>query len=293
MMTESDDQTPWVLLQTDKNRSVISDASLVLTAMGIANRSDRDTYEWLLYVPSASRDVAKRQLELYRRENTPITLPKVLRVDTGWAGIVGYLLVIWSIPTLAGMFTEIDWRSAGQMDVTLVSEGEWWRLFCALTLHADLPHIVANSFFGAVFGLMVGRHLGSGFGWLLVLLAGGLGNGLNAFFRPEGFLSLGASTATFAEVGLVAAYVVARGYFRGGGFRRNAAPIFGAIALLAFTGVSGARTDILAHCAGLFAGIVLGAAASSFDVRRLGKSGQWIAAGITLGILMTAWSRAI
>ena len=62
-MTESDDQTPWVLLQTDTNRSVISDASLVLTAMDIANRLDRNTHEWLLYVPSASRDVAQRQLE--------------------------------------------------------------------------------------------------------------------------------------------------------------------------------------------------------------------------------------
>ena len=292
-MTESDDQTLWVLLQTDANRSVIADASLVLTAMGIANRCARNTHEWQLYVPSVSRDVAMRQLELYRRENTSITLPKVLRIDTGWPGIVGYLLVIWSIPTLAGMFAGIDWQTAGQMDVTLVGAGEWWRLGCALTLHADLPHIVANSFFGAVFGLMVGRHLGSGFGWLLVLLAGATGNGLNAFFRPDGFLSIGASTATFAEVGLVAAYVVARGYFRGGGFRRNAAPIFGAIALLAFTGVSGERTDILAHCAGLFAGIVLGIAASSFDVRRLGKSGQWIAAGVALGIVVTAWSRAI
>ncbi len=292
-MTESDDQTPWVLLQTDTNRSVIADAALVLTAMGVANRSGRTPHEWQLYVPAASQDAAMRQLELYRRENTPITLPKVLRVDTGWPGIVGYLLVIWSIPTLAGMTTGIDWRASGLMDVTLVSAGEWWRLFCALTLHADRPHIVANSFFGAVFGLMVGRHLGSGFGWLLVLLAGGLGNGITAVFRPEGFLSLGASTATFAEVGLVAAYVVARGYFRGGGFRRNAAPIFGAIALLAFTGVSGARTDILAHCAGLFAGIVLGAAASLFDVRRLGKSGQWIAAGLAVGILTTAWTQAI
>ena len=292
-MTESDDQTLWVLLQTDANRSVIADASLVLTAMGIANRSACNAYEWQLYVPSVSRDVATRQLELYRRENTPITLPEVLRIDTGWPGIVGYLLVIWSIPTLAGMFAGVDWQTAGQMDVTLVGAGEWWRLVCALTLHADLPHIVANSFFGAVFGLMVGRHLGSGFGWLLVLLAGAVGNGLNAFFRPDGFLSIGASTATFAEVGLVAAYVVARGYFRGGGFRRNAAPIFGAIALLAFTGVSGERTDILAHCAGLLSGVVLGVAASSFDVRRLGKSGQWIAAGVALGILVTAWSRAI
>ncbi|MFP6796209.1 MAG: rhomboid family intramembrane serine protease [Pseudomonadales bacterium] len=289
----SDEQTPWVLLQTDRNRSVIADAALVLTAMGISNRSDRSTYEWQLYVPSESRDAATQQLELYRRENTPITLPKVLRVDTGWPGVVGYLLVIWLVPALEGMFGEIDWRASGQMDVTLVSAGEWWRLFCALTLHADLPHIVANSFFGAVFGLMVGRHLGSGFGWLLVLLAGGLGNGINAFFRPEGFLSMGASTATFAEVGLVAAYVAARGYFRGSGFRRNAAPIFGAIALLVFTGISGARTDILAHCGGLFAGVVLGAAASSFDIRRLGKSGQWIAGGIAVGILMTAWSHAI
>ena len=145
-MTESDDQTLWVLLQTDANRSVIADASLVLTAMGIVNRSARNTYEWQLYVPSVSRDVAMRQLELYRRENTPITLPKVLRIDTGWPGIVGYLLVIWSVPTLAGMFAGIDWQTAGQMDVTLVGAGEWWRLVCALTLHADLPHIVAVSY---------------------------------------------------------------------------------------------------------------------------------------------------
>ena len=127
-MTESDDQTLWVLLQTDANRSVIADAALVLTAMGIANRSARNAHEWQLYVPSVSRDVATRQLELYRRENTPITLPKVLRIDTGWPGIVGYLLVIWSIPTLAGMFAGVDWQTAGQMDVTLVGAGEWWRL---------------------------------------------------------------------------------------------------------------------------------------------------------------------
>ena len=36
-----------------------------------------------------------------------------------------------------------------------------------------------------LFGLFVGRYLGSGFGWLLVLISGALGNALNAWLRSE------------------------------------------------------------------------------------------------------------
>jgi membrane associated rhomboid family serine protease len=150
---------------------------------------------------------------------------------------------------------------------------------------------VANSLFGALFGLFVGRYLGSGFGWLLVLISGALGNALNAWLRPEAFSSIGASTATFAALALGAAFVWRRGYFRGGGLRRGFAPIFGGIALLAFTGIGGGRTDVIAHFAGFGVGLCAGLLAASFDIRRLGKSGQYISAGLAFGLLLLAWNQ--
>ena len=89
--------------------------------------------------------------------------PRIITFDSGWAGIFGYLLVIWSVPALAwwGMLGA-DWQNAGLLQAGLVSQGEWWRAVTALTLHSSFAHLVANSLFGAVFGLMAGRYLGSG-----------------------------------------------------------------------------------------------------------------------------------
>jgi membrane associated rhomboid family serine protease len=216
----------------------------------------------------------------------------LLTVDSGWLGVAGYLLVIWALPALAGFgLLDAGWRADGRMQAGLVADGEWWRTVTALTLHADLGHIVANSLFGALFGLFVGRYLGSGFGWLLVLICGALGNALNAWLRPEAFNSIGASTATFAALALGAGFVWRRGYFRGGGLRRSFAPIFGGIALLAFTGVGGGRTDVLAHFAGFGVGLCAGLLAAGFDIRRLGRSGQYISAGLALGLLVLAWAQ--
>ena len=128
---------------------------------------------------------------------------------------------------------------------------------------------------------------------VVVLVCGALGNALNAALRPDAFSSIGASTATFAALAVGASFVWRRGYFSGRGWRRAFAPVFGGIALLAFTGIGGERTDVLAHFMGFGVGVIGGSLAASFDIRRLGKSGQYIAAGLTLGLLALAWSRAL
>ena len=56
--------------------------------------------------------------------------------------------------------------------------------------------------------------------------------------QPEDFRSIGASTATFAAVGIVGAFVWRRGYYRAVDWRRSVAPVFAAIAMLAFTGMA-------------------------------------------------------
>ncbi|TDJ24726.1 MAG: rhomboid family intramembrane serine protease [Gammaproteobacteria bacterium] len=288
---------PWCCIQRAQTREPLMDSSLVLAAVDIDHHVESNGDEWCLYVPLEMELTALEELQSYQLENVPkiVHRPKVVTFDSGWFGVLGYLTVIWLLPSLeAASVFDLDWRGAGRMQAGLVMDGQWWRTVTALTLHADLAHILANSLFGAVFGLFVGRYLGSGFGWLLVLLAGALGNGINAFIQPDTFSAIGASTATFAALGLVAAFVWRRGYHRALDWRRSFAPLFAAICLLAFTGVGGAdgNTDVLGHFMGFSCGVALGLLAPSFDIRRLGISGQYLSGAAAFGLIGLAWALA-
>lgn len=293
-MLDSDDPRPVQCVRQALDRHPISEASLVLTAVAIDNRIDRVDGLWCLMVPEPSANQAVRELEKYTAENIPIVAPptKPITFDSGWLGVLGYLLIIWLLPVLE-LTVDNDWRGAGRMEAGLVMAGEWWRTATALTLHGDLGHLLGNSVFGTIFGLFVGRYLGSGFGWLLVLLAAMLGNTLNAWIQPDDFRSIGASTATFAALGLVSGFVWRRGFYRHPDWRRAFAPIFAAFALLAYTGFGGENTDVMAHITGFGSGLATGLLIAGFDIRRLGKSGHYIAAAITLGILWRAWYVAL
>lgn len=278
-----------------RGRAPLAELSLVLTAVGIDHRIDRDAQEWGLWVHVDDVAAANVELHKYDQENRVSSEPRrqATKIDSGWIGVFGYLLVIWALPSLENSATfGWDWREAGVMDAARVTAGEWWRAFTALTLHGDIAHLVSNSLFGAVFGLFVGRYLGSGLGWLLVLLAGASGNIINAFVQSAGFRSVGASTATFAALALVGAFVWQRGYMRGWDWRRRFAPVFGGIALLAYTGFGGGNTDVVAHITGFGCGIVLGLLAGRFDVRHLGYNGQVLCGTAAVGLLVWAWAQA-
>lgn len=294
-MQTSDDELAWVSLERAYRRGAIAELSLVLTAMDVEHVVERDGYAWRLWVPETLAEHAADQLTRYRHENRPRFVIPVEwpQVDSGWAGVVMYLLIIWLVPVLDDALAfGWDWREQGVMQAGAVTNGEWWRTVTALTLHADLGHVIANSAFGAVFGLFVGRYLGSGFGWLLVVLAAALGNALNAWLQADPFRSIGASTATFAALGLVAAFVWRRGHYRGANLRRSFAPIFAGIAMLAFTGVGSERTDIFAHFFGFGCGVGFGVAAAQFDLARLGRSGQWLAGAAAIALVAVSWMLA-
>ena len=282
-------------IRRSRARQPLAELGLVLTAVSIDHRIEFDGHEWGLWVASADVADANDELDEYQRENRP---PQRIErtaqlVDSGWLGVLGYLVVIWALPNLEAMQAfGWDWRTRGAMDASLVTDGAWWRTITALTLHADLAHLVGNSLFGAVFGIFVGRYLGSGLGWLLVLMAGAGGNAINAFIQDPGFRSLGASTATFAALSLAGAFVWQRGYMRGWDWRRRFAPVFGGIALLAYTGFGGGDTDVMAHVTGFASGLALGLIAGCFDVRRLGFAGQMLCGVMALALVIWAWVKA-
>jgi rhomboid protease GluP len=284
-----------ICLRRDRARGRVNELGLVLTAVGIDHRLEFDGHDWGLWVAVDDVAAANEELDRYHTENRPSlsARPVPVVIDSGWLGVLGYLLVIWSLPWFENAAWGIAWRDAGVLDAARVGDGEWWRAVTALTLHADLGHLVGNSLFGAVFGLFVGRHLGSGLGWLMVLTGGVLGNLVNAAIQPDGFRSLGASTATFAALGLVGAFVWRRGYLRRAGWRRRFAPVFGGIALLAYTGFGGGNTDVVAHVTGFVSGVLLGMTMAAVDVRRLGAVGQVACGLLAVTVVIAAWRCAV
>jgi rhomboid protease GluP len=273
----------------------LEEASLVLTAMAIENHVEHDAFDWRLVVAPQEAAEAVRQLEQHSLENRAADVhPMLVRsIDSGWPGVVGFLCVIWLIPTLqSDQAFGWSWLEIGRNQAGAVAAGEWWRTITALTLHGDIAHILGNSVFGALFGLFVGRYLGSGLGWLLILGAGALGNLLNAWLRPDEFRSIGASTATFAALAIGGAFIYRRGYFKGRGLRRSLAPIFAGIAMLSFTGVGGGNTDVVAHFTGFAAGIGFGWLAAEFRLDEITAEQQRWCGIAALFCVFLAWCLA-
>ena len=273
-----------------------AELSLVLTACGIDHRRVFDgSGFFLLVVPAADARRASDEIAAYRAEHAaPPPPPPPLREYPGaWIGVAAYasVLMVFAILTRQAVLG-IDWRRAGMVIAGSVIGSEWWRAITALTLHADTVHLASNLAFGGFFGFFLGRHFGPGVAWLAILVAGFIGNGLNAAIQPADHRSLGASTAVFGALGLLTAYTWRRGP-RHGSLRARLAPIVAGIALLAFTGTGGERTDIFAHLTGFAAGFGLGALLlHKLDLSRV-RHAQAIAGALALGLLSVAWAFAL
>ena len=278
----------WTCVKSSVSRRAILESDLVLTSMGIETRIERRLFEWRLLTLEALATHARVQLDLYYQENRQRQRPYTIypTLGAGYYGAVVYLCVIW-------LFFLIDQASflgrTGVLSAAAVDEGAWWLTVTALTLHANLSHIVANSVTGALFGYATGRYLGDGFAWFLILVSGAIGNLLNAWMRPDTFYAIGASTACFAAAGVLCGFTWRKSFVKGASARFNYLPIAGAVALFVFMGMEGENTDVVGHLMGLAVGLVVGAVIGGYDVRRLGSSGQKLSAIAAIGLLTVSW----
>lgn len=262
------DANDWTVVFEARRQGDCREQALVLDALGIPHLSaDGPGNSTLLLVPAEHAVQAREQLRLYAAENRhrPVK-PELTLHGHGYAGVCAYVLVlVVAFLVQARVAFGVDWLEAGALDGTAVRAGEWWRVVTALTLHGDGGHLVANLVFGAFFGAFAGQYLGSGVAWATILLAAGSGNALDLFLLPPTHRAIGASTAVFAALGLIAA-LMWRAEARGGAsWAKRYAPLIGSGVLLAFIGTGDAQTDAVAHLTGFVAGLVAGAA---YDVRR-------------------------
>jgi rhomboid protease GluP len=280
------------LLRATPNPTQAGDWALVLAAAGIGYRLDQREGRFVLAVAAADLPAAETALAGFDAEG-PVR-PDPPAPDGGPSA-----LGIFSAIALGAMFWVAGpsgpgsrWFEAGAASAERIASGQWWRALTALTLHADLLHLAGNVVATLIFVSAVGRWLGGGLGALVILTAAAAANLLTAAVHRTGFVSVGASTATFAALGLCAGLQVVR-RLRGGARRKYAwVPLGAGLGLYAMLGV-GPGADTYAHLFGLGFGAAIGSAAALGGMRAPRMAVQLVLGGATLALMAASWGLAL
>ncbi|MDO9068116.1 MAG: rhomboid family intramembrane serine protease [Deltaproteobacteria bacterium] len=275
--------------------------ALVLDSRFIPCCIKPDGSDWQLLVPPEHLESARSELTLYEENNRfwppPLPVARTLIKNTLPTVSVLILLATFHNLTLLGLSIPdhgiIDINEIGAAHALKILEGQWWRLVTSLTLHADFIHLLSNLLIGGVFITLICRELGSGLAWSLLLASGILGNLMNALLQSPNHRSVGASTAVFGAVGLMAAISAVR--YRQHLKKRWFIPVAAGLAILAILGTEGEHTDLGAHLFGFVAGMILGLFAEHFT-GKFGCPGRLLnalLASVAITVVMVAWWAAL
>lgn len=260
-----------------------AERGLVVLAMDLPYWMFKRDGIFVLCVPEENLTTVQRQIALYEAESRhwPMTVQQISRVTGPWGG---YQLAAWGffLTIMFGFqratFSSFPWESHGLLDaVGVVGQGQWWRIFTALSLHADFVHLLSNLVAGLFFLSLVYQLLGVGAGSLAVLFAGALGNlATAAIYYPLNHYSFGFSTAVFGSLGLMAGVAMRRGTT----LNERLMPLIAALGLfvmLAGGGATEPRVDHVAHAMGFASGLLLGFPLSRWNrCIRLQKVDGWL-----------------
>jgi rhomboid protease GluP len=294
---EKQERRKAVVVRRCAERDQAEHYALVLSAQGIDSVIVQHADAFNLLVASEDGDQADEELSADDSENQgqPTETKRVRLAPPN----IDILLVYWAV--LLFFFAaarhdalSVQWLEIGSAQVGLIRAGEWWRTVTALFLHVSGTHLLSNLAFGTVFLLLLSQVLGPGMTSLAVVTAGAAGNALNALVRPAIHTSIGASTAIFAAVGLLAALRQSRQPGRMSASPRDWLPLAGGVMLLALLGFSEGQTDILAHVFGFVSGVCVGSLLAWLD-RRWPEDhpAQCKSAWAAGGIVVLAWLCAI
>ncbi len=236
------------------------DWSLVLISQGIGSEIQQDQVNstWGLIVLPEDYLKAVSAIRQYRLENRRWWRHKVfhpgLLFDWGSLAWVALSILFYWVDAQTGL------RSAGIMDNAAVAAGQWWRLFTAVWLHADLAHLASNATVGLLLlGLTMGR-IGTGPGLLLSYLAGVGGNLIAMFFSPRSSISLGASGMVMGCLGILTVQSLSQLRRSELNVKTFIPSIASGVMLFVLLGLS-PDTYVQAHIGGFVSGLILGSLA--------------------------------
>lgn len=286
--------TEVVAIAPDPRRA--DDWTLVLTSIGIASRVEVAPDGAGLAISTREEDAARArdaiaQYEAEDRERRALAAippPVVPEWGTSWLGVFS----AWAILAFFGVVgpaTRGDpWFENGAAMSARMKAGELWRAVTALSLHADIAHAAGNAGASLILMTMVAWRVGPGLGAALAIAGGVLGNLAAAWAHGAGHNAVGASTATFAALGLLTGFEMVEGRARRHRRRRAVGVIAASMALLGFLGTS-EGSDLAAHLFGWAAGVLLGLPIAAVAMRPPRTLMQALLAAATAALLACSW----
>ena len=264
---------------------------LVLSSQGVSYFVTKSASGWEIWVEESLSNYAYTLITQYIAENQHLPEIEIHDVPEYQNTYIG----VWMALLLIGCHLRSNIDAQFNLIVreysasaTAILNGEIYRTVTALMLHSDYMHLAGNVAGIFIFGTAVGRIAGPGFGSLMILGTGILGNYANAALFRYGHVSIGASTAVFGAVGIAAAYQFHTKIKAGKQRMKAWLPLAGGLALLGFLG-AGERADLTAHLFGFIAGIGIGLIYAQFRHHLTTKSVQTGSMATCVIILVLAW----
>ena len=180
----------------------------------------------------------------------------------------------------------------GAMAPPAVADGQFWRLFTAMFLHAGLLHVALNAYFFWLFGRVVESVFGRTWMLLIFLVSGFLASVASYAFGPVLALAVGASGAISGVFGAFIAYNYRRRHLAANA--ANLRMALTVIVLNAFIAIAYSSIDWRAHVGGLVAGFALGYLADDAVPARQRAVARFagVATLVALGIALVVWRTA-
>jgi membrane associated rhomboid family serine protease len=267
--------------------------ALVLTAAGIPNSVESDAAGWAVLAAAEDLPRAHAALAAYDEDRTveKQRTPDAALEPYPWiSGVALGLLLLWLFSVTGDAAARSPWFEHGAAAAGRIVAGELWRAVTALTLHVDVVHVVGNALAVAVLVPPLVQRFGAGGAFLLLLLAGALGNVVAAMTHDARHLAVGASTAAFGAVGVLVALRLIPGEAPTSR-KRWTAPVAGVVLLVTLGAARDA--DLAAHAFGFLAGVALGFVAGTAVRRRPGTAVQWLLGALAAGTIVVCWRLAL
>ncbi len=243
--------------------------SLVLQARGIAHwlgplfavEPPAEPTVWGMAVDARDARLAAAELDAYDAEaRTPAARPKPAAPRVSRAlGVLVAAALLGAYAWMGGRDAPSTWLAHGSALADRILGGEPWRALTALSLHADLAHVLGNAAALAFLLPTLATRVGAGVAAWIAVGSGFLGNLATAWvtgaWLHQRHDSIGASTSVFGLLGALAALAFLLDHAQ---TRRRFAVVAATLGLFGLVGVS-ERADVFAHAFGLASGAALGA----------------------------------
>ena len=270
----------------------------VLSALGIRCRLHEGNGEWVLLVPLSESNQARGAIQAYEEDCLSWPPPRDAS-DVYGAEPYKNWAVVWGVLFFLGIYAWLGPYQGGRAvlqrasaDAEAICAGEWWRAITALTVHADLPHLLGNTIFMLVFGHAVCCLMGEGLGWVLMLAAGTAGNLTVSYLVKDPFSSVGISTSCFGALGVLSMDRSISAYMQFGLLRsiwsRTWIPLCAGVALLAYLG-TGPNSNMASHLFGFLYGMVFAVPFSCYQTRWIPAWSQRLMGYACMSVVTAAW----